>query len=78
MKKQSEEDLKKKTKKEKIIKSKIFITMINENKINNAANIIDSMENVTIKRVKKDNGLLERSQSEKIILVEDNRQVLLG
>ena len=52
--------------------------MINENKINNAANIIDSMENVTVKRVKKDNGLLERSQSEKIILVEDNRQVLLG
>ena len=52
--------------------------MINENKINNAANIIDSMENVTNKRVKKDNGLLERSQSEKIILVEDNRQVLLG
>jgi hypothetical protein len=52
--------------------------MINENKINNAENIIDSMGNVTIKRVKKDNGLLERSQSEKIILVEDNRQVLLG
>lgn len=52
--------------------------MINENKINNAENIIDSMKNVTIKRVKKDNGLLERSQSEKIILVEDNRQVLLG
>ncbi len=52
--------------------------MINENKMNNAQNIIDSMANVTIKRVRKDNGLLERSESEKIILAEDNRQVLLG
>ena len=52
--------------------------MINENKMSNAQNIIDSMSNVTIKRVRKDNGLLERSETEKIILAEDNRQVLLG
>ena len=52
--------------------------MINENKINNAQNILNSMSNVQIKRVRRDNGLLERSESEKIILAEDNRQVLLG
>ena len=52
--------------------------MINENRISNAQNIINSMAGQTIKRVKKEQGLLERSESEKIILVEDNRQVLLG
>lgn len=52
--------------------------MINENKINNAQDILNSMSNTQVKRIKKENGLLERNESEKIILVEDNRQVLLG
>ena len=47
--------------------------------MNNAQNILDSMSTpVTIKRIKKDAGLLERKESEQIILTEDNRQVLLG
>lgn len=29
-----------------------------------------------IKRIKKDKGLIERTESSKIILAEDNRQVL--
>ena len=52
--------------------------MVNENKLNNAQNILDSMKDVTVKRVKKDAGLIERTETEKIILAEDNRQVLLG
>lgn len=52
--------------------------MINENKFSNAQGILDSIQNVTIKRVKKDAGLIERTENEKIILAEDNRQVLLG
>lgn len=52
--------------------------MINENKISNAQNIIDSMSEVQVKRVKKDRGLLERTENDKIIIMEDNRQVLLG
>lgn len=53
--------------------------MINENKIEKANDILNSMsKNPNIKRVRKDNSLLERNENEKIILVEDNRQVLLG
>jgi hypothetical protein len=53
--------------------------MINENKIEKANDILNSMsKNSNIKRVRKDNSLLERNENEKIILVEDNRQVLLG
>ena len=53
--------------------------MINENMLNNAQSILDSMSApVVVKRIKKDRGLIERAESEKIILAEDNRQVLLG
>lgn len=38
-----------------------------------AENFVGSGE---IKRVKKDRGLIERTESSKIILTEDNRQVL--
>ena len=54
---------------------------MNANQINNAANLIESIneEQQRVKIVKKDRGLLERTQNEdKIILTEDNRQVLLG
>lgn len=54
----------------------------NSNDMAKAANIIDSFngENKNVKRVKKDRGLIERTEGkdEKIILVEDNRQVLFG
>jgi hypothetical protein len=52
--------------------------MLNENKLSCAQDILDNVGNVQVKRVKKDLGLLERTENDKIILVEDNRQVLLG
>lgn len=53
---------------------------MNANQINNASNLIESInEAQEVKIVKKDRGLLERAQNEeKIILTEDNRQVLFG
>lgn len=53
---------------------------MNSNSICRAESIINSMANgATIKRVKRDRGLMERSDSEqKIILEEDNRQVIFG
>lgn len=54
---------------------------INENKIADAENILNSMQDVkpSVKVVKKDKGLFERYESaEKIIITEDNKQLLLG
>ena len=44
-------------------------------------NIVNGMDNknqMPVKRVKNEKGLIERTESSKIILTEDNRQVLLG
>jgi hypothetical protein len=41
-------------------------------------NINANTNEQNIKRVKSDKGLIERTESSKIILSEDNRQVLLG
>lgn len=50
--------------------------------VNYMENIVNSMDknNVStpVKRVKNEKGLIERTESSKIILTEDNRQVLLG
>ena len=51
--------------------------------VNYMENIVDGMnstkqENSSVKRIKSDKGLIERTESSKIILSEDNRQVLLG
>lgn len=54
---------------------------INSNKIQDAQEIIDSINpKQKVKYVKKDRGLIERTSKEedKIILAEDNRQILLG
>ena len=54
---------------------------INENKIADAESILNSMQNVkpSVKVVKKDKGLFEKYESaEKIIITEDNKQLLLG
>lgn len=54
---------------------------INENKIVDAENILNNMQDVkpSVKVVKKDKGLFERYESaEKIIITEDNKQLLLG
>ena len=50
--------------------------MLKENNINAAQNLLDSMSRV--KRLRKDNGLIAIADSQKIILTEDNREVLLG
>lgn len=49
--------------------------MINKEQISTIENMVDSM-NGDVKLVKKDKGLIERTESSKIILTEDNRQVL--
>lgn len=54
--------------------------MLNENVFHNAETLLDGMgAPKKIKRIRKEAGLLERQESEeKIILTEDNRQVLFG
>lgn len=55
--------------------------MLNENVFTNAESLINSIgcEQCEVKRVKRDNGLIERKNVEgKVILTEDNRQVLFG
>lgn len=53
---------------------------LNSNSIENAQSLIDSLGTENVKRVKKDAGLLEREKmnDDKIILTEDNRQILFG
>ena len=53
---------------------------MNANQINNAEVLINSInEQQQVKYLKKDKGLLERTENEeKVILTEDNRQILLG
>ena len=55
--------------------------MLNENKIANAFELVNSIGGKkNVKRIRKEAGLIERTQleDEKIILTEDNRQVLFG
>lgn len=55
--------------------------MNNSNKIANAESILNSMGySGKVKIIKKEAGLLERENMDdnKIILAEDNRQILLG
>ena len=55
---------------------------MNMSDINYMENIVNGMDknatSNTVKRVKNEKGLIERTESSKIILTEDNRQVLLG
>lgn len=50
------------------------------NLINNAQNLINGLnEEEQVKYIKKEKGLLERNENtEKVILTEDNRQVIFG
>jgi hypothetical protein len=70
------EDILPSSKNKKINKKNMKISNELENKLDAIINI-DGLpeEEATIIRVKKDNGLLEKSPS-KVILIEDNRQVL--
>lgn len=56
------------------------MSTLNSNAMNSAQSIIDNLGTANIKRVKKEDGLLEREKmnDDKVILVEDNRQILLG
>jgi len=58
----------------------------NENKINKEEKVMDKIsmaesiindEPKAIKRIKKDKGLIERTESSKTILTEDNKQLLV-
>lgn len=53
---------------------------LNANKINDAQQIIDSMnpQKGKVKVIKKEPGLIEKKESDKIILADDNRQVIFG
>ena len=48
-----------------------------EEKINKAEEIMNNLKDANhVKVIKKDKGLIERTESSKIVLTEDNRQVL--
>lgn len=54
---------------------------MNSNNLENAQAIISSLSSKgNVKYIKKEQGLIERSKNDdsKIILTEDNRQILLG
>jgi hypothetical protein len=53
----------------------------NANDMRNAQDILNSLENnQNVKVVKKDKGLIAREsvENKKVILAEDNREILLG
>lgn len=50
---------------------------LNNDKINDIENIIINLtDDKKVKIIKKDRGLIERAESSKTILTEDNRQLL--
>jgi hypothetical protein len=54
-------------------------SFLNENNISKAQNLVDMLggDNTQVIRVKNDKGLIERTEAnKKVILVEDNRQVI--
>lgn len=58
-------------------------TVLNANKLSKAEELVNGLtnnSNVTIKRVKNDRGLIEKTEADKnkVILVEDNRQIICG
>lgn len=54
-------------------KEKEMITM---EQIERAENVVNGISQDNVKVIKKDKGLIERTESSKIIITEDNRQVL--
>lgn len=53
--------------------------MNNANNIQTAERLINNIGGTNVKYIKKERGLIERKDTEdKLILVEDNRQILLG
>jgi hypothetical protein len=59
------------------------MALIREEQLDRAEQLLDQMgtpvEEDMVKRIKTvDRGLIERTESSKVVLTEDNRQVLLG
>lgn len=57
---------------------------LNENNVVKAEELVNSLvnnqNNANVKRIKKEKGLIERTNADnnKVILVEDNRQIICG
>lgn len=52
---------------------------MDENKLRQAEELVNALSGIDpnrIRRVKSDRGLIERTESSKIVLTEDNRQIL--
>jgi hypothetical protein len=52
---------------------------MDENMLNRAESLVNALSGIDpnrIKKVKNDKGLFERTESSKIVLTEDNRQIL--
>ena len=52
---------------------------MDENKLRQAEELVNALSGIDpnrIRRVKSDRGLIERTESSKIIITEDNRQIL--
>lgn len=47
------------------------------NEIERAENLVKDMNAPKVKVIKKEKGLIERTETEKVVLTEDNRQVLV-
>lgn len=58
---------------------KNVVTMDTQEKIMLANKVLNQNENKTtkVKKVRKDKGLIEKTESSKIILTEDNRELLI-
>ena len=55
------------------------VEKMDENKLKQAeelVNILSGVDPNQIKRIKNDRGLIERTESSKVVLTEDNRQIL--
>jgi len=52
--------------------------MDTKEKIELANQILGNATEQDVKRLKNDNSLIERTMTEKIILTEDNRELLMG
>ena len=50
--------------------------MTTSEKIEMAQNVLSGAEQASVKRVKRDKGLIERTESSKTILTEDNKELL--
>ena len=53
---------------------------LNTNNIENAQKLVGKLNGQKVKYIRKDAGLIEREEinAEKVILAEDNRELLLG